>query len=168
MTVLIKVKSLGLVPAGQLSKKHSNDAGYDLRAANDLLVIPTKGTAYLKEEKTFQDGSTHQLFGYTPQVIHTGVSVQGGSSCFFLLMPRSGSSSNYMIHPANLVGLIDEPYTGELMIRVVNWTDHPIPICAGEAIAQLVYVDRSNTHIEWVDDLVATGRGAGGFGSTGA
>ena len=67
----------------------------------------------------------------------------------------------------NSPGTIDADYRGEIKVILVNLSNTPFEIVPGERIAQAVVAQHA--HIEWneVEQLGATERGAGGFGSTG-
>ena len=81
--------------------------------------------------------------------------------------PRSGLAVKHGITVLNSPGTIDADYRGELKILLVNLSDTPFVIENGERIAQLVVA--RHEHVEWeeVEVLDETGRGEGGFGSTG-
>jgi dUTP pyrophosphatase len=49
----------------------------------------------------------------------------------------------------------------------VNLGQAPVSFSRGDRIAQLVIAPVTRATVELVEDLSATGRGAGGFGSTG-
>jgi dUTP pyrophosphatase len=69
---------------------------------------------------------------------------------------------------ANAPGLIDAGYRGEVMCAVVNLDPHePVEIAEGDRIALLVLVALPDVAPAFVDELPATTRGEGGFGSTG-
>jgi dUTP pyrophosphatase len=64
--------------------------------------------------------------------------------------------------------LIDAGYRGEVICSVVNLDrDEAVEIRTGDRIAQLVIVAIPAVSPVWADDLPQTGRGEGGFGSTG-
>jgi dUTP pyrophosphatase len=81
--------------------------------------------------------------------------------------PRSGLALRHGITVLNSPGTIDADYRGEIRVILANLGSAPVTIARGERIAQLVIAPVS--HAEWqvVTDLPATGRGTGGFGSTG-
>lgn len=70
-----------------------------------------------------------------------------------------------------LAGVIDPGYRGELKIVLMNVTDAPITLAAGDRVAQLRLVRRIEAEFVEVEPMSAphltTVRGAGGFGSTG-
>jgi dUTP pyrophosphatase len=67
----------------------------------------------------------------------------------------------------NAPGTIDEDYRGEVQVLLVNHGDEPYEVAPGERIAQLVVAPVVRVDVETVDELDATPRGSGGFGSTG-
>lgn len=81
--------------------------------------------------------------------------------------PRSGLALGKGITVANAPGTIDSDYRGELKVLLVNLGPEPVTIARGERIAQLVIAPVARASFSERDRLRATGRGAGGFGSTG-
>ena len=84
-----------------------------------------------------------------------------------VLLPRSGLGHKHGVVLGNLVGLIDSDYQGPLMVSCWNRGAAPYTVQPGERIAQLVVVPVVQVALEVVDEFRATGRGAGGFGSSG-
>jgi dUTP pyrophosphatase len=84
-----------------------------------------------------------------------------------VILPRSGLGSKNGIVLGNLVGLIDSDYQGALMISVWNRGKAAFTIEPMERIAQLVVVPVVQVEFQVVEEFAASGRGAGGFGSTG-
>ena len=85
-----------------------------------------------------------------------------------LLFARSGISIKRGLAPANMVGVIDADYRGELIVALRNYGDAPQTILPNERIAQIMispYVKEE--FCEKTDELSSTARGTGGFGSTG-
>ena len=81
--------------------------------------------------------------------------------------PRSGLAAKHGITVLNTPGTIDADYRGEIKVILVNLSNEPFEVVPGERIAQMVIA--RHEQVEWVpaDELEATERGAGGFGSTG-
>ncbi len=98
----------------------------------------------------------------------TDISVEIPKGYVGLLFPRSSvSKTPHML--ANSVGVIDSDYRGEIMFRyknVVMEQDH-VEYGYGEKVGQLVILPLPLVALEEVSDLDTTGRGDGGFGSTG-
>lgn len=81
--------------------------------------------------------------------------------------PRSGLAVKHGITVLNSPGTVDADYRGELRTLLVNLSSEPFTIVPGERIAQMIV--SKHEHVTWdnVDFLDETGRGEGGFGSTG-
>jgi len=84
-----------------------------------------------------------------------------------VILPRSGLGHRYGIVLGNLVGLIDSDYQGPLMVSCWNRSGQPFTIVPGDRIAQLVFLPVAHAAFRLVDDFQPTGRGEGGFGSSG-
>lgn len=82
--------------------------------------------------------------------------------------PRSGLALRKGLSMVNAPGTIDADYRGELGVILINHGADAIVIEPGERIAQLVIAAVQRAALTVVDDLDETGRGAGGFGHTGA
>ena len=81
--------------------------------------------------------------------------------------PRSGLAAKHGITVLNTPGTIDADYRGEIKVILVNLSHTPFEILPGERIAQLGVARHERVEWEAVEELDETGRGAGGFGSTG-
>ena len=83
------------------------------------------------------------------------------------IRPRSGLAAKHGITVLNTPGTIDADYRGEIKVILVNLSNNPFTIEAGERIAQMIVARYEQVEWEAVEELGATERGAGGFGSTG-
>lgn len=83
------------------------------------------------------------------------------------LRPRSGLAREHGVTLANSPATIDADYRGPLVVVLSNLGDAPVTIEARQRIAQMVIAPVMQAQIEEVDELSATARGEGGFGSTG-
>jgi dUTP pyrophosphatase len=81
--------------------------------------------------------------------------------------PRSGLALKFGVTVLNSPGTIDSDYRGDVDIILVNLGAETFIIKDGDRIAQLVIAPVSRAAIEETTELSATGRGGGGFGSTG-
>ena len=81
--------------------------------------------------------------------------------------PRSGLAIKHGVTLLNSPGTVDADYRGELMVILVNHGREPFIVRRGDRIAQLVIAPVASVEIAAVEDLGATERGQGGFGSTG-
>src|SRR5918996_2394352 len=133
-------------PEGELPRaQHPGDAGLDLRAAEGVTVKPGERA-----------------------MVPTGVAVAIPDGHAGFVLPRSGLASKRGLTLANAPGLIDAGYRGEVICAVVNLDPHEaVEIAPGDRIAQLVVVALPVVSPTLVNELPGSGRGAGGFGSTG-
>ncbi|RFB79397.1 dUTP diphosphatase [Methylovirgula sp. 4M-Z18] len=82
--------------------------------------------------------------------------------------PRSGLALKNGVTVLNAPGTIDADYRGEIGVVLINHGEEPFEITRGMRIAQLVIAPVSQATLIRVDNLNETGRGAGGYGSTGS
>lgn len=124
-------------------RAHDTDAGADLRSPVDALV-PAMGSC----------------------VIDTGVHIQIPHGYVGMLKSKSGLNVK---HGITSEGVIDEGYTGSIMVKLYNNSNRYSPyfIDRGDKITQLVIVPCEYVDFDLVDDLDDSERGDGGFGSTG-
>jgi dUTP pyrophosphatase len=81
--------------------------------------------------------------------------------------PRSGLALRHGVTLANAPGTIDSDYRGEVAVLLVNLGGEPFLLRRGDRIAQLLLGRAEPIEWEEADDLAGSGRGGGGFGSTG-
>ncbi len=81
--------------------------------------------------------------------------------------PRSGLALRHGLAIPNAPGTIDADYRGEVQVLLVNLGSEPCVVRRGDRIAQLVVCPVARAELVEVGALGETGRGAGGFGSTG-
>ncbi len=102
------------------------------------------------------------------QAVPTGVAVAIPEGYAGLVTPRSGLALRHGIGVVNGPGLVDSGYRGEIKVLLVNHGPEIVRLARGDRIAQLVVVPVALQEYSEVDELPESGRGAGGFGSTGA
>ena len=121
-------------------------AGMDLRAnIHDAITLAPLGRAIVKTGLYIE--------------LPVGVEAQ--------VRPRSGLAAKKGITVLNSPGTIDADYRGEIGVILVNLSNEPYTIENGERIAQMVIARHERAEWSVVEKLSETGRGAGGFGSTG-
>lgn len=81
--------------------------------------------------------------------------------------PRSGRAARDGLTILNAPGTIDADYRGEIQVLLVNLGRAPVRIARGDRVAQLIIAPVARVVWDEVDELPPSGRGAGGFGSTG-
>ena len=142
----VNVIDTDLVP----ERKHPTDAGLDLKSARTFCLVP--GERFL---------------------VSTGVSIDAAPGCYVQLAERSGLAVRHGI--GILGGVIDEGYTGEIMVCLINHGDDPVYIRRGDRICQAIELTLSQEQDVFVNldgepinpngsDEVRVGAG---FGSTG-
>lgn len=99
--------------------------------------------------------------------ISTGIALEVPKGCAGLIYARSSLGTKRGLAPANKVGVIDSDYRGEIRVVLLNHGKEIQRIEHGERIAQLVITPVLTPAYVEVEELGATDRGAGGFGSTG-
>ena len=101
-------------------------------------------------------------------VIPTGLAMElpdAGYGAF--VFARSGLGIRHGLTLSNGVGVIDSDYRGEISVGLVNLSDKAYTIEPGERIAQLCILPVVQFAAVETEQLGHTGRGSGGFGSTG-
>jgi dUTP pyrophosphatase len=102
------------------------------------------------------------------QLVPTGIAIHLGDPGYAaLVLPRSGLGARHGIVLGNLVGLIDSDYQGPVTVSVWNRGQRAFTIQPLDRIAQLVVVPVQQVEFNVVEEFEDSGRGAGGFGSTG-
>jgi dUTP diphosphatase len=130
-------------PGGALPEYGSPAAaGADVRAS-EALVIPPGGRA----------------------AVPTALRLEIPPGHVGLVWPRSGLAVRHGID--TLAGVIDSDYRGELKVVLVNHGPEPFAIAAGDRVAQLLLQRVERARFVAADAVGDTGRGSGGFGSTG-
>lgn len=123
-------------------RAHKTDAGLDIRS-KDEQIIPAKESA----------------------IFHTGVHVRLPRGTAGVLISKSGLNVK---HDITSTGLIDETYSGEIVIKLYNHGGYDYKVNAGDKISQLVILPVMTPEIDIVGELWAeTERGSDGFGSSG-
>lgn len=122
-------------------------AGLDLRACIDKPLFLAPGAA---------------------ELVPSGIAIHlADPGLAAMVLPRSGLGHRHGIVLGNLVGLIDSDYQGEVMISVWNRSGATFTINPMDRIAQLIVVPVVQVRLNAVEEFTSSGRGAGGFGSTG-
>lgn len=123
------------------SRGHNTDAGLDLRTPK-AVTVPAYGSA----------------------TVDTGVHVALPQGCAGLLVSKSGLNVRNDI---TCTGLIDEGYTGSIVVKLYNHGGGDYQLAAGDKITQLVVLPVICESLEQVSAFKPTERGDDGFGSTG-
>jgi dUTP pyrophosphatase len=116
--------------------------------------------AFIQEEVIIQPGQRVK--------IPTGLVLEIPSGWEAQVRPRSGLALRYGVTILNAPGTIDSDYRGELEIILVNAGSEAYTVQCGQRIAQLVFAPAPQLFFEETAKPEETGRGGGGFGSTGS
>lgn len=140
MSAFLPVRRLD--PAAVLpTRAHPDDAGLDLYGLEDAVVAPGEGG-----------------------VLRTGVAVAVPPGHVGLVCDRSSLARRGL---KTAGGVIDAGYRGEVGVVVWNLSREAQAVKKGERIAQMLVIPIATPAPVDAEDLGATARGAGGFGSTG-
>ena len=90
--------------------------------------------------------------------------VQLPSGTCGLLVSKSGLNVR---HDVTSTGLIDEGFTGEILVRLHNHGDEDYHLSAGDKVSQMLVLPYAETQFVEVDHLDESERGDAGYGSTG-
>ena len=123
----------------------AGSAAVDLRNAGETVIIPPMGR----------------------QLIPTGLAFALPEGMEAQIRPRSGLALNRGISIINTPCTIDSDYRGEIRVPLINFDREPQEITHGERIAQLLLARVLRIDWQETDSLPESGRGTGGFGSTG-
>jgi dUTP pyrophosphatase len=101
-------------------------------------------------------------------LIPTGIAIALPDGYVALVHPRSGLAIKHGVTMVNAPGTVDAAYRGELQCILINHDrSESISFKRGDRIAQLVFQKVERAEFVEVEELPGSGRGDGGFGSTG-
>ena len=133
----IKLDPMAWIP----ERAHDTDAGLDLKSPINV-TVPARGSAS----------------------IDTGVHIQLPPGTAGMLKSKSGLNVR---HGITSEGVIDEGYTGSIVVKLYNHTFDDYHVNIGDKISQLVVIPVLTPGLEFVDALDGGERGENGFGSSG-
>jgi len=123
---------------------NSGDAGYDLKAAGDVVIAPGERA-----------------------LVTTGVKLALPAGYVALVHPRSGLAIKHGITVLNAPGTVDAGYRGEIAVTLINHSNESFSIDKGDRIAQLLFQKFESPRFVEIQELPGSQRGSAGFGSTG-
>jgi dUTP pyrophosphatase len=101
-------------------------------------------------------------------LVPTGIAIALPDGYVALVHPRSGLAIKHGVTMVNAPGTVDAGYRGELQVILINHDkSESVSFKRGDRIAQLVIQKVERAAFVEVRDLPGSGRGVGGFGSTG-
>ena len=124
------------------TRAHPQDAGLDLYAMEDQAILEGGSASF--------DTGVHMLL---PEGTYGKIEGKSGLNVRFGVV--------------SLGGVIDEEYTGSVVVKLYNLGDKPYMVRKGDKIAQLIIMPCEKPQLRRVRRLPQTERGANGFGSTG-
>lgn len=123
-------------------KAHASDAGFDLRIPHDTYIAPR--------------GSI---------IVDTGVHMLIPNGYVGFLKSKSGLNVKKGLRGE---GVIDAGYTGSIVVKMYNDTEHLHSFNKGDKLIQLVVLPIPEVELTEVDSIdEETERGTNGFGSSG-
>lgn len=124
-------------------RKRDTDAGYDLFSVEDKTLAPGRAT-----------------------LVHTGIKIAAPPGFYYTI---EGRSSLWLIGISPNRGIVDAAYVGEVVVSLVNNTETPYEVKAGDRVAQLILHRQYHAEFAEVDSFSPDycTRGTNGFGSTG-
>lgn len=134
-----------------------------LEAGVEAPAYATAGAAGLDLRAT----GHHTLEPMARAMVPTGLRIAVPEGYEAQIRPRSGLAIKHGITMINAPGTIDSDYRGEVQVLMVNLGSESFSIQPGDRIAQMVFCPVARAEFSTVEALPATGRGEGGFGSTG-
>lgn len=139
-----------------------------LRKMTESAQIPVRGSLQAAGYDLFADLSEAvTILPQETKMVGTGIACAIPEGYFGGIYARSGLSAKEGLRPANCTGVVDSDYRGEIKVALHNDSKESRTILPGQKIAQMVVQAFLPVEFEAVDDLDATERGGGGFGSTG-
>lgn len=138
----------------------------NVKKLSEFAKLPAYGSEYAAGADLYASESAEIGSGKTA-FIHTGIAVELPAGTVGLVYARSGLACKQDLAPANKVGVIDCDYRGEIMIALHNHGKVERRVGQGDRVAQLVIAPYYVAQFSEADELSATVRGEGGFGSTG-
>jgi dUTP pyrophosphatase len=136
---------------------------------DERVVLPeyeSEGAAGMDMRAFLPDGEI-TLAPLERRKVPTGLSVEIPEGYEAQIRPRSGLAAREGVTILNSPGTIDSDFRGELDMLLVNFGAKNWTVRNGDRIAQMVIAPVSRARIDDAPSLSETGRGAGGWGSTG-
>jgi len=139
----VKTHPDAVLPKYNHHDPYTGDSGLDVTAVEDV-IIPAKGWI------TVPVGL--KLAYVTP-------------GYWFRVEGRSGMGFKKHVFPH--FGIIDNPYRGDMGIKLYNFSNIDVEIKKGDKIAQLIIYPLIQANVGWAESVVESTRGEKGFGSSG-
>ena len=141
-----------------------------LDGADQGIPLPnyeTNGAAGMDLRANLADRGRVEIAPNARALVATGLALEIPRGFEAQVRPRSGLALKHGVTVANAPGTIDSDYRGPLGVILINLGDAPFVVNHGDRIAQIVFASVMQVGWDLNHPLGETGRGAGGFGSTG-
>lgn len=139
-----------------------------IKKLSDKAIVPAYGSEFAAGADLYACIDKDIVVpAHTTVMIPTGIALELPVGYAGLIYARSGLASKKGLAPANKVGVVDCDYRGEVKVALHNHGETEQTVSVGERVAQLVITPYITAKFVLKDELSATFRGAGGFGSTG-
>jgi dUTP pyrophosphatase len=136
----------------------------------DGLALPsyeTAGAAGMDLRAAVADDRPLILLPGKRALVPTGLVLEMPDGIEGQIRPRSGLALKHGVTCLNTPGTIDSDYRGEVKVLLVNLGEDDFEVTRGMRIAQIVFAEVTRARVEQRSLAGGTGRGSGGFGSTG-
>jgi len=133
-----------------------------------LPAFQTAGAAGLDLQAAIASDEHITLGKSERALVPTGLALQLPEGYEAQVRPRSGLAVKFGVTVLNAPGTVDADYRGEIKVLLINHGSGPFVITRGMRIAQLIVAPVTLAELTIVAELAPSGRGDGGFGSTGA
>lgn len=146
-----------------------NIVNVEIRQINPNAVKPKRATSGSAAYDLFLPKDTQSFHLLPKEVVSIGLGFSIDllkDDLAFIMMPRSGTGSRGL-HLANVTGLVDSDYQGEITLKLTNDSNDSIFVDATKAVAQAIITPVLAAYWTEVEDHTRTTlRGEGGFGHT--
>ena len=137
-----------------------------LKRLSKYAKVPTYGTEYSAALDLYATESI-TLHPGDVKIIRSGWAFEIPNGYYVEISPRSSLACKSQLIVLNSPGIIDADYRGEVFTYMKNISNHGKIIQSGDRYAQMLIKKVILVYFEEVEELSETGRGSGGFGSTG-
>jgi deoxyuridine 5'-triphosphate nucleotidohydrolase len=151
----VKTHDLAVLPKFYHADPYVGDSGLDLTAVEDV-TIPYRGKGAIEGT-----GIIFDPWAIVPVGLKLGYLTPG-----YWLRVEGRSGMGFKKHVFPHFGIIDNPYRGDMGIKLYNFSYKDVVIKAGDKIAQLIVYPLIQADVEWADQVVESARGEKGFGSS--
>lgn len=142
--------------------------GIKIKKVTETAIIPTKATDGAAGYDLYVDiDAPVEIEAHTTQMLQTNIAFSIPKGYFGAIFARSGLASRHGIRPSTCVSVIDSDYRGSVGVPLHNDREESFVVNPHERVAQIVFIPAMDYDLDLVDELDATERDCGGFGSTG-